>query len=138
MAIAAPAVCLALTLIGAVHFYWAVGGAAWKAGAIPSRNGKPVLTPSAGSTALVGVALVGMAAVVGFTAGLLPSPFPTGLLRGMSALLALVFAARAIGEFRYVGFFKRVRGSVFAWRDTWLYSPLCLLLSIGIAMVALA
>lgn len=138
MAVAAPAVCLALMLIGAVHFYWAAGGAAWKAGAIPSRNGKPVLTPGASSTALVGVALVGMAAVVGSTAGLLPSPFPAGLLRGASAFLALVFAARAIGEFRYVGFFKRVRGSVFAGRDTWLYSPLCLLLSVGTAMVALA
>ena len=44
--------------------------------------------------------------------------------------------ARAIGEFRYVGFFKRVVGSRFATLDTFVYSPLCLALAIGVALVA--
>ena len=50
-------------------------------------------------------------------------------------LIAAVFALRAIGDFRYVGFFKRVRGSKFARLDTLAYSPLCtaLALLIGIA-----
>ena len=134
---AALAVCSVLTIIAAVHLYWAAGGTTWKAGAIPSRNGVPVLSPSSEVTALVGVALLGTAAVVGSTAGLLPRFLPTGLLRGASAVLALVFAVRAVGEFHYVGFFKRVRGSVFAGRDTYLYSPLCLLLAVLIALVAL-
>ena len=43
---------------------------------------------------------------------------------------------RAIGDFRYVGFFKRVRGSRFARMDTTLYSPLCLALAAGVAAVA--
>ncbi len=135
---AALTVCLALTVIAAVHLYWAAGGTVWKAGAIPSRGGVPVLSPSPLSTFLVGVALLGMAVVVGSTAGLLPRFLPTGLLRGASTVLALIFTVRAIGEFRYVGFFKRVRGSVFAGRDTYLYSPLCLLLAVLIAFVALA
>lgn len=135
---AALAACSALTAAAAIHLYWAAGGTAWKAGAIPSRDGVPVLSPSALSTFLVGIALLGMAAVVGSTAGLLPPFLPAGLLRGTSAVLALIFAARAIGEFRYVGFFKRVQGSAFAGRDTYLYSPLCLLLAILIALVALA
>ena len=130
-------VCPALTLIAAIHLYWAAGGTAGKAGAIPSRGGVPVLLPSPFATSLVGVALLGMAVVVGATAGLLPPFLPAGLLRGASAVLALVFAVRAVGEFRYVGFFKRVRGSVFAGRDTFLYSPLCLLLAVLIALVAL-
>jgi len=49
--------------------------------------------------------------------------------------LASVFLARAIGDFRFVGFFKRVHGSRFAHWDTALYSPLCLV--IGLAIVAL-
>jgi len=134
---AALAVCSALTLISAVHLCWAAGGTAGKAGAILSRGGVPVLSPSPLGTLLVGVALLGMAVVVGSTAGLLPRFLPTGLLRGASAVLALIFAVRAVGEFRYVGFFKRVRGSVFAGRDTFLYSPLCLLLAVLIALVAL-
>jgi hypothetical protein len=42
-----------------------------------------------------------------------------------------------VGEFKYVGFFKRVRGTRFATLDTLVYSPLCLLLAAGVAWVAL-
>jgi len=135
---AALAACAVLTIIATVHFYWATGGTVWKAGAIPSREGVPVLSPSPAITVLVGVALLAMAAVVASTAGLLPRFLPIGLLRSASTVLALIFAFRAVGEFRYVGFFKRVRGSIFAGRDTYLYSPLCLLLAVLIALVALA
>ncbi len=71
-------------------------------------------------------------------AGLVEAPLPDPLLRTGSGAVALVFAARAIGDFRYVGFSKRVRGSPFARRDTYVYSPLCLLLAALIGVVALA
>ncbi len=129
---------LALTIIAAIHLYWAACGSIWKAGAILSRGGVagPVAQPLIHS--LVGVALLGMATAVGSTAYLLPLILPAGLLRGKSVLLALIFTARAVGEFRYVGFFKRVRGNVFAGRDTYLYSLLCLLLAVLIVLIALA
>ena len=38
--------------------------------------------------------------------------------------------------FKSLGLFKRVRGSKFATLDTWVYSPLCLLLAAGVASVA--
>ena len=44
--------------------------------------------------------------------------------------VSLAFGLRALGDFRYVGFSKRVRDGVFARRDTWLYSPLCALIAI--------
>jgi len=43
----------------------------------------------------------------------------------------LVLLARAVGDFKYVGFFKTVRASRFAVLDTWFYSPLCALLALG-------
>ena len=58
------------------------------------------------------------------------------LLSAASYALALGLLARAIGEFKYVGFFKRVRGSRFATLDTFVFSPLCLLLSAGVAAIA--
>jgi hypothetical protein len=61
---------------------------------------------------------------------------PLDVLSWLSYALALGLAARAVGEFKYVGFFKRVRGSRFATLDTWIYSPLCLLLAAGVAYVA--
>jgi hypothetical protein len=50
--------------------------------------------------------------------------------------LAAGLLARTVGDFKYVGLFKRVRGTPFARLDTLLYSPLCLLLSLGVASVA--
>jgi len=50
-------------------------------------------------------------------------------------LLATIFILRAIGDFRLVGFFKRVRGSPFAQWDTAAYSPLCLVLGLAITVI---
>lgn len=96
---AALAVCLVLTIIATVHLYGVADEATWKVGAIPSRDEVPVPSPSSAVTALVGVALLGMVAVFGSTAGLLPRFLPTGLLRGASAVLALVFAVWAVMDF---------------------------------------
>ncbi len=43
-----------------------------------------------------------------------------------TALLTALFAMRAIGEFRFVGLFKTQREGLFARRDTWIYTPLCI------------
>ena len=93
--------------------------------------------PSARPTLAVGVVLLLFAALVAATGGILPSGLPALALTGLSCALALGLLARAVGEFRYVGFFKRVRGSRFARMDTLVYSPLCLLLAAGVALVAL-
>jgi hypothetical protein len=74
--------------------------------------------------------------LVASTARLVPALIPGFVLGWLSYALALGLAARAVGEFKYVGFFKRVRGSKFARLDTLVYSPLCLLLAIGVAAVA--
>ena len=49
---------------------------------------------------------------------------------------AVVLLARSIGDFRYIGFFKRVRDTRFAKLDTRIYSPIALLLGIATAVVA--
>jgi len=47
--------------------------------------------------------------------------------------LAVMFGVRAIGDFNRVGFCKKIEGSLFATLDSTLYSPLCLVLSVGFA-----
>lgn len=54
------------------------------------------------------------------------------LIAGAAAVLVL----RAVGDFRLVGFFKRIRGSRFARLDTLLYSPLCFALGAALALMA--
>nr|WP_254844256.1 DUF3995 domain-containing protein [Leptospira santarosai] len=54
-----------------------------------------------------------------------------------NVLLSAMFLFRAIGDFRLVGFFKKIRGTKFAKNDTAFFSPLCLLLSILLFVSAL-
>ena len=62
-------------------------------------------------------------------AGFISTGLPRDVLAWLCYALALGLIARAIGEFKYVGFFKKVRGSEFARTDTLLYSPLCLMMA---------
>lgn len=126
-----------LVVIAALHFYWALGGTFGKDVAIPERNGRPLWSPSALTTFAVGCLLAFAAVLIAMRAGLLLSGFLGPVPRFATRGLALVFASRAIGDFRYVGFFKRVRGTRFARFDTALYSPLCCLLALLIAAAAL-
>ena len=45
-------------------------------------------------------------------------------------VIPIIFLLRAIGEFKYVGIFKRVKKTKFGRFDTKLFSPLCLIISI--------
>ncbi|WP_280151377.1 DUF3995 domain-containing protein [Piscinibacter sp. XHJ-5] len=134
----AIAVCGVFLVLALWHFRMAASvSATGESGAVPSIDGKPLFVPSKTATVGVGVALLSFAVLVAATAGLLPLAVPRALLVWLSYGLALGLLMRAIGEFKYVGLFKRVRGSRFARLDTLLYSPLCLLLAIGVALVAL-
>lgn len=62
---------------------------------------------------------------------------PAWVPRAGSWAIAIVFALRAVGDFRYVGFFKRARDTVFARHDTFVYSPLCLALAVLAVWLAL-
>jgi hypothetical protein len=105
--------------------------------AVPSVDGKPLFVPTTTSTVAVGIVLMLFAVLVAATSGMLSVGLPTGLLVWLSYGLALGLLGRAVGEFKYVGFFKSVRGSRFARMDTLVYSPLCLLLAAGVVLVAI-
>ena len=120
----AMATAAVLVFLAGMHFYWAAFGTGKRSAAIPEVDGVPVFKPSKAATAAVGVVLLGTAAVVLLDVKL--------LLAGAAAVLIL----RAVGDFRLVGFFKRVRGSKFAHMDTLLYSPLCLALGAALAVLA--
>ena len=45
-------------------------------------------------------------------------------------IIAIIFFIRAVGDFNYLGFFKKHTGSQFSKYDTRLSSPLCLFLGL--------
>ncbi len=129
-----------LALLAFLHLYWAFGGR-WGSSAviptIPSASSKPLFQPGMSATLVVAVALLFAATLVvgrvGWV-GFLPMWMTAWGVWGIAA----VFLLRAIGEFRYVGFFKRVNGTAFARLDTLIYSPLCLLMAVLAAGTALS
>ena len=125
-----------LAFLSGLHIYWAFGGRWGWGAAIPQVDGRPAFTPSRFATFLVALGLAAAAALPLVRVGAFPFPVPPWLSRWSAVLLAFIFFVRAVGDFRLVGFFKRVRGTPFAIWDTRLFSPLCLLLAAGFARVA--
>jgi Protein of unknown function (DUF3995) len=130
--------CAVFVALALWHFVMALTPSSGLGGAVPVDGGKPLFVPSTRATLAVGFVLLLFAALVAATTGWLDLPVPRSVLSGLSMALAAALAARAVGDFRYVGFFKRVRGSRFAVLDTRVYSPLCLLMATGVAWVAWA
>ena len=133
VALGVPVVAV-LFLLSSLHVYWAIRRGGIPAQVLPQRPGEgPVRRPTPGMTLLVAVAL----GAAGFAvAGFLVVGGP--LLRVALLGLAFVFAARAVGDFAFVGLFKRVRGTEFARYDAALYTPLCLLLGLTLLLVGLS
>lgn len=125
------------TGLAIIHMYWAAGGNMGKKAALPEFAGKPLFQPSVPLTLLVAGLLLLCALLITVLANWVTLPITNKLTTGLGFLLAAVFALRAIGEFNYTGFFKRVRGTEFARLDTLVYSPLCLLISAGVLIVVL-
>ena len=117
------------TTLGLLHVYWAVAGTGEKSVAVPSVDGKPLCIPSVFATLLVATALFTAALVIAGVCGWLGTLIPRRVFRIMTLGISVVFLIRAVGEFKYVGFFKSVTNSGFAYWDTWLFSPLCLFIA---------
>jgi hypothetical protein len=84
----------------------------------------------------VAVALVAAGLILLGRAGVITPSVPPGVIRMGAWGVALTFAARTIGEFRYVGLFRRVRGTPFAKWDALVFTPLCLVLAVASAAIA--
>lgn len=127
-----------LAAIAALHVYWGIVGVRGRSAALPEVDGRPVFVPTRAACFGVAAALAVAACVLLAKGGHLALPGTRWLGTAGSATVGVVLVARAIGDFRYVGFFKRVRGSRFATLDSLLFSPLCLTLGAGALWVALS
>ena len=132
----ASTVSLVFVALALWHVRMALSPSSGESGAVPSASGKPLFVPSTQATLAVAVVLFLFASLVAATAGFVEIGIPVRVLSWLSYALAMGLLARAVGEFKYLGFFKRVRGSRFARLDTLVYSPLCLALAVGVALVA--
>ena len=121
-----------MATLSILHFYWAAGGQWGMALAVPSDEaGNKVLRISSLSCIAVGTGLLGFAFYYLSKAIARPGGINTGISQWVIWVLAFIFIARAIGDFRYVGFFKTMKNTAFGQMDTRWYAPLCLYLGLS-------
>ena len=133
-------VCVAILAVAAAfHFYWGAGGELGRSVSLPQfEDGRPISSMVSYGAHAVGVALLASIALVLAFEKRIALPLPWWLVRAGVILLAVCFGVRALSWHSYVGLFKKVRNTRFARYDTWLYSPLCLLLSFCLCLLLAA
>ena len=118
-------------LISLLHVYWALGGKWGIDAVIPELdNGTVAFRPPVFATLVVAVGLLGFALIHANAIGLV-FLIDTYYVRIGLGVIGGIFALRAIGDFNYVGWFKKKRTGAFAENDTRYYVPLCVLLSLN-------
>lgn len=128
---------LILLAISGIHFFWAFGGRWGADAAIPTnKEGKRMLSPDIFATLVVAFGILAMALLHLEKVQVLSLPIPAWINAYGLKIIAGIFLLRAIGEFRYAGFFKKVKNTKFATLDTKYYSPLCLILSVNAFITA--
>lgn len=115
---------LALSIL---HLYWGLGGK-WKIDeAVPANEmGNKVLKTGPLPCFVVALGLLGFAFVILHSAKILSISLPHWISVSGLWIIAAIFIVRAVGDFRYVGFFKKVKQTTFGKNDSQIYSPLCL------------
>ncbi len=121
--------------LAVIHVYWGFGGKSGSAASIPTKeNDKPVIKPGAIDCFVVAIALLSFGIFTLVKAGVILFALPTWLLDYGLWVIAAIFLLRAIGEFKYVGFFKKIKTTQFGELDTKYYSPLCLVIG-GLSII---
>ncbi|MGB0838526.1 MAG: DUF3995 domain-containing protein [Chitinophagales bacterium] len=116
-----------------LHFYWAFGGKWGFDKALPTNeDGERLLQPKPIHSAIVGLGLMGFAGIYLLQANLFSLDIPILAHISGYALWAIpiIFLLRTVGDFKYVGFSKKIKQTNFARLDTQFYAPLCLFISI--------
>ena len=140
-----PPLIVALVLIAfaaGFHLFWALGGRLGFSVSLPQRpDGVPVMHHRLGwwrpAAAMVAAGLVLLGALALAAEGQLGLPLPLFLVRTALGCVGAAFVLRAFVPTPWTGFFKRIRDTRWARYDTWLYSPLFLLLGAALLVIAL-
>lgn len=141
MSFLAMVIAIPLTAIAALHAYWGIGGV-W-----PGTDQKSCARavagfrdiermPSPAACFAVAAMIVVVTLVTLALGGLFASPFARPALAGAALFVALVFLGR--GLLGFTGAWRRLTPEMpFARLDRRYYSPLCLALGAGLAVLAL-
>lgn len=117
--------------LGFIHFYWSFGGKWGLENALPTKGiGEKAIEPPKVVTIIVGIVLILFGIVYLIKAGIIHFQVPNWVITYGSWIIPSIFILRAIGDFNYVGLFKKVKNTKFAKADTKWFIPLCLAIGV--------
>lgn len=119
------------TSLDFIHFYWLFDGKWGLEKVIPTKDNQ-INTPSISNFAnlIVGLVLFLFGLIYLIRSGLTNVQVPNWVINYGYWIAPSIFTLRAIGYFKYVGFFKKIKNTYFAKADLKLFSPLCLTVGI--------
>lgn len=123
--------CVIFFILSIIHFNWVFGGEFGFDSSLPTNEkGERVINPKKMESGVVGTGLMAFAFFYLIKSGLVVMDLPEWIMKYVSWIIPMIFILRAIGEFKYIGFFKKIRKTEFGKLDSRFYSPLCLAVGI--------
>ncbi|PXY47163.1 DUF3995 domain-containing protein [Flavobacterium hydrophilum] len=117
---------LVFLFLSSIHWYWAFGGKWGTQGVYPANpDGSPMRPPGIAATLIVAIGLLSFGIFYLIKGEFVSIELPFWLNKNGLWILTGIFIVRAIGDFKYLGFFKKIKNSKFAINDSKYYSPLC-------------
>lgn len=109
------------------HMYWLFGGKLWLDSVIPTKEHEDTVFEIPLIATLFSALFLFVFAVVYFIkTGWIEWNYSVAFLNKIYWFLPVLFTLRAIGDFRYLGFFKKVKSTKFGQADSKVFAPLCL------------
>jgi hypothetical protein len=128
---------LIFLFLSLIHFYWAFGGKWATQGVYPTPDDKtPPRNPGIIATLLVAIALFGFGIFYLIKCEILSFQLPQIIDKYGLWILIAIFTLRAIGDFKYLGFFKKIKNTKFGQNDTKYFAPLCLIIGFLTLLIA--
>ncbi|WP_225037393.1 DUF3995 domain-containing protein [Winogradskyella sp. SM1960] len=117
--------------LGFIHFYWLLGGKWGLEKALPTKEaGQKAMEPPKIATVIVGIGLISFGLIYLIKTGLINFQIPNWIVTYGSWTIPCIFILRAIGDFNYVGLFKKIKNTEFSKADSKWFIPLCLTIGI--------
>ncbi|MBL4606019.1 MAG: DUF3995 domain-containing protein [Flavobacteriaceae bacterium] len=112
-----------------IHFNWVLGGTFGFAESLPTKEtGERVLNPKMLDSAIVAFGLLASACFYFLKSEIIEYEISTWVSKYGSWIIPSIFLLRAFGDFKYVGFFKKIKSTPFGKLDSTFFSPLCLVI----------
>lgn len=122
---------ITFSVLSGFHFYWLFGGMWGLKSVIPSKGNESItLAIPKFATIVVALGLLFFGLIYLNQTELFTVQLNHWILQYGMWFIPSIFLLRAIGEFKYVGIFKRIKNTSFAKADNQIFIPLCL--SIGV------